>query len=808
MESIKQASLPGPLSRAQLLVQSGNLTGARHCVRRVLAEDPASTSALTLAGQISVRADEVRDAVRYFSRASHAEHHSDPRALLNLARAEELAGDARAALATTSRAATLFPEDPRPRALTALLHLSTGQPAQALEVLRDGDAGRLDPDMAYKIGNRLSALAPNQPSVRDRAMVFLLRAASNPGRFLEPALQDLLAIAGPEDRHRYDAARRLLVLNPKSAEAIDSIEGDLGLRQQPVRQAAWVWQAYCLSPGDLRRLSRAGELTHKVKWPNHGIAANTLLLQHARNHLGLIHRICDLFCRFNELHSDKVAVVDRAHAWVDSVLVAGPADPRIWDALAGLYKNIEAFELASALWPRIVRQFPSYHALHYNYGLFLDEQERTADALRELRIALVLKPDYQRASNLMSMVYTHIDDVIAALRYVRWAIAPRPTRATCWLNYGTYVRTLGDYGTAINAFQRAEILAKAANDKDMEASSRFNSGMSMIMIGELETGFNRLEARWATPGFPSPRRNFRMPIWRGPKDHHDAHLLAYMEQGMGDEVMLSWYLPFLRRDTQRLVVDCDPRLVNLLSRTYEGIEFLPRTENGHPNTRDPNLQYKIPMLHVPQYYVPEIKFLIRANWDWTERRGERFPARLTLEPERLERWHRWLNERFPGQPRLALSWRSKLRNRNRNQQYRSVEELAAAIPPGTVAVNLQYSSTDEEKERLYELGQQHGFEFVTPEGVDLTNDLEDVLALLQVSDAAVTPMISLAWMACAVGCPAYVFRSSRERVIWQQFGTPFVPWAPSMRLFFRDPSERWDAVVTDLRTRLSSFLLK
>jgi hypothetical protein len=95
---------------------------------------------------------------------------------------------------------------------------------------------------------------------------------------------------------------------------------------------------------------------------------------------------------------------------------------------------------------------------------------------------------------------------------------------------------------------------------------------------------------------------------------------------------------------------------------------------------------------------------------------------------------------------------------------------------------------------------------VTPEGVDLTNDLEDIFALLQVCDAAVTPMISLAWMAGAVGCPGYIFRTSRERAIWQQFGGAFVPWAPSLRLFFRDPSESWDATIGELNRSLTQLL--
>lgn len=781
-------------ARARHLVQAGALSEARRVVLRGLVSEPASAPGLTLAGQIALRDDSLGEAVRLFGRATSAERHADPRALLNLARAQEMAGHAQQALATARRASYLFPDDERPRALVALLHLSSGRPGDAAATLRSGDAARLHPDSAYKIGSRLAG----EPQYHELGITLLARAVSASGRFMTQALRELSQAARPSDRRRYDACRRLLILDPDSRDAMDAIDPWYAADRYLVKQAAWLWQSCCVERPTGKRLSRAAELTHRVQWPKHGIAANRILLGVSPGNPVLISRICDLFCRM------KAEGKAEAVAWGSGIVAADLPDPRIWDAVACMYKDVEAFDEAGEVWRQAIARFPEFQVLHYNYGLYLDEQLRSEEADRRLRMAMVLKPDYVKASNLMSMVKTHVHDVDGAIRYVRWAIMSNPRHATCWVNYGTYLRAVGDYGMAMEAFAQAE--RYAGSDKHIEASSRYNIGMSMVTIGELEKGFSLIESRWATDGFPSPKRPFKLKIWRGPRVHPGTRLLAFMEQGMGDEVMSSWYLPLLRRDTERLLVDCDPRLVALFERTYEGVEFVPRTIRGHEKTRDPDLIHKVPLLHVPQHYVPEVKFLIRDNTDWMERRGERFPARLALEPERLERWRRWLDTRFPGRPSIGLSWRSKLRTRHRDQQYVTVEELASAIPAGSVAVNLQYSSTDEEKERLAELGHRFGFEFVTPEGVDLTDDLEDIFAILQVCDAAVTPMISLAWMAAAVGCPTYVFRSSRERMIWQQFGMPFVPWAPSMRLFFRDPSENWNAVVTDLRTRLEGFL--
>lgn len=790
------------VDRAKQLVQSGELAKARSLVRRTLAADPAFASALTLAGQIAIRESSVDDALRHFGRAARVDDHPDPRALMNLARAEAMAGHGAAAIATARSAAVRFPDDPRPRGLLAVLLLDASRVEEAVAALKPGDTERLDPDSAYRIAKSL-ATADHHKRLADR---LLARAASQPGRFRLAAHRDLALAATPEGdgKEAYEALQRYLVQVPDAVDGMRALERFFKARNYPVKEAAWAWQAYCARPGDPAQLARAAELAYAVKWPAHGIAANRLMLEARPNDLDLITRICELFDRYRQLDEDKDGIQARALAWARSILDTNPRHPGIWNMIAGMYKAVEAFEQVSEMWPGIIARFPGYRVLHYNYGLFLDEQQRTDEAIKALRRALVLAPGYAIASNLLSMGVVRGEDLKGALRYVRWAVVSSPRKATCWTNYGSHLRAVGEYTKAIEAFGNAERFA--TDDPEQAAAGRYNRGMTYISIGELEEGFKLIEARWQTHAFPSPKRKFRQRIWEGPQKHPNSHLLVYMEQGLGDEVMMSWYLPMLRRDTRRLLVDCDERLIPLFERTYEGIEFVPRSREGHDKTRDRDLQFKIPIVHVPQHYVPELKFLIRGNWDWAERRGTRFPARLTLEPERLARWDRWLEERYPGRPRLGLSWRSRIRNRQRDRQYLTIEELAAALPEGAVGVNLQYSWTEEEAEQLTELGRKRGFDFVTPEGVDLTDDLEDILALLQVCDAAVSPMISLAWMAGAVGCPGFIFRTARERAIWQQFGSAFVPWAPSMRLFFRDPSEPWDPTIDDLNAHLTRFL--
>lgn len=792
MEPPDQA--PDHLGLARRLLASGAVADARRMVRRGLALQPGSAAALALAGRIAFRGAAMQEALDLFRRTAVVDQHRDPLALLNLAQAEQRTGRLGEARATAGRAAVLFPDDHRPRVLLALLMAETDGPEAAARQLRPGDIAALDPATAQKV-----AAATNTAGRRPGPDAEVSdQAASGPPQAVEveDGLRDLIGMSAPDDPRRYRAVRRILVQHPAAAGAFDAIDPVLRHRGEPGRRAAWAWRASCADPGNRGRLEHAAELTYEARLAAHGIAANRMLLRQMPGEFTVIWRIARLY--------PGAGNGSEAVAWGREILAGEPDDPRIWGVVAEMLGKLGEADASAEAWRQTIRRFPLRESLYYNLGGQLDGANRLAASRRAQRRALLIKPDYIKAANRLGMVHAAEHDVGRAIRYVRWALAVDPLYPKGRMNLGAYLRTAGAYGASIEALQAAESVA--GDDRNVAASSRYNRGIVNLLIGELAQGFNLIEARWATEGFPSPKRSFAQRIWPGPRAAPGSRLLLYMEQGMGDEIMLSWYIPLLRRDTARLVVDCDRRLVDLFARTYEGVEFVPASADGDPKAHDPDLRFKVPALHVPQYYVPELRSVLAENWRWSARGGTRFPSRLVHEPARLARWRRWMDERFAGRPRVAVSWRSAKHSRVRDIQYLTVEEIASAIPPGCVAVNLQYSSTAEETAELQQIGRRRGFEFVTPEGVDLTDDLEDVLAILENADAAVTPLISLAWMAGAVGCPAYVFRSTAERRMWHQLGTAFIPWAPSLKVFFRHPTESWDATIADLRSGLAAFL--
>ena len=99
----------------------------------------------------------------------------------------------------------------------------------------------------------------------------------------------------------------------------------------------------------------------------------------------------------------------------------------------------------------------------------------------------------------------------------------------------------------------------------------YNLALELISNGEVaESGFHHYRMRWWADGFSSNLvlcRNRMAWTVKAPR----PNLALYMEQGMGDEVMYSWYLPWVAADALSLTVECDSRLLPILKRSFQNI---------------------------------------------------------------------------------------------------------------------------------------------------------------------------------------------------------------------------------------------
>src|SRR5262249_39096600 len=126
------------------------------------------------------------------------------------------------------------------------------------------------------------------------------------------------------------------------------------------------------------------------------------------------------------------------------------------------------------------------------------------------------------------------------------------------------------------------------------ADARWNRSLCKLQLGDFEAGWEEYEWRWQTKNFdPSVRKitsegyAVRYPsasVWDG--CYVDGALLAWGAQGIGDQIFFAGMLDDLKHRAKRLIVEVEPRLVQLLRRSFPELEVFSHADEPYPGKID------------------------------------------------------------------------------------------------------------------------------------------------------------------------------------------------------------------------------
>jgi tetratricopeptide (TPR) repeat protein len=447
-----------------------------------------------------------------------------------------------------------------------------------------------------------------------------------------------------------------------------------------------------------------------------------------------------------------------------------------------------------------------------NLGVSYHECGDYAKAIQYHRRALALQPDLVDALVNLANALNRQDQPAEALELLRRALARAPDRAVIHNNLGAMLETQGDMDGALACYRKAHELdpelssvysnmgaAYKKTGRVLEAlrcynealrrkpdyhTARFNRALALLYLGQLEEGWREYEAGfWSN--IRKPQRPFSQPVWRG-EELGGKTILVWGEQGVGDEMIFANTFPDLIAAARHVVVECEPRLVALFSRSFPGAEVLPRTDVPHPRALAPDIDVQTPAGNIPRW--------LRGSLD-------RFPNHsgyLKADPAAVERWRKRLDA-LGGGLKVGVSWRSMVMNATRALDYIQIEQAGPIFAvPGVQFVNLQYSDCRQE---LALARARFGVELKVWDDLDLKDDLDGVAALISALDLVVSVSTAVSVMAGALGKPVWqlTFVSSGD---WQSLGTDYVPWFPSMKRFDRTYEQPWDAAIAAVAEQL------
>jgi Flp pilus assembly protein TadD len=457
------------------------------------------------------------------------------------------------------------------------------------------------------------------------------------------------------------------------------------------------------------------------------------------------------------------------------------AQPRNTDALYLLGLLTQAtrrYAESAELFQRAVEVNPKSAKYYVNLGLSLGGMglRRTSEAIAALRSAIALDPNIAEAWSNLGNEFRHEQQYEQAMDCYHKALKLKPDFAIAHCNLGVALQdTEPTLESAIAAYKKAISL------KPDYALAHWNLGFALLVSGDYERGLPEYEWRWRAQTIDSPRP-FTQPQWNG-GDLAGRTILLHAEQGLGDTIHISRYVPLVAARGGKVIFECQPPLVPLM-RGLPGLQQI--IPAGSPL---PAFDVHCPLLTLPLIFKTT---------------AETIPAPspfLRADPALIEHWSKKLPP-DPSRPRIGVAWAGRPENKNDRNRSMRLEQFA----PLAAAKNVRFYSL--------QIGPAADQARRPPPGmqlIDFTNDLHDfadTAAMMANLDLVIAVDTSVAHLAGAMARPIWVLLPFMPDWRWMLHRED-TPWYPTMRLFRQKTRGDWDEmmgrVAQSLVNRSSQF---
>jgi len=530
--------------------------------------------------------------------------------------------------------------------------------------------------------------------------------------------------------------------------------------------------------------------------------------------------------RFNDqaLQAHAAGRNDEAISLLRMAITLNPGQPLYHNNLGELLRLQGLTDLAMLSQDEAIRLNPNYAEAHSNRGNLLRQLNRGEEAIAEYRTALRLKPDFVDALNNLGAALLDRKDYAGAAEVLKKAVRLNPEIGMAQRNLGMALSALEDlkgaeaaYKASLSArFKPADggaaethlllgDIARANNDLDGalqwyerswherpgygEAHNRY--AVALMVDGRYREAWPHFEARWSLAETNVDKRPFTQPFWKGEALAPGQNLLLFTEQGVGESLVLWSLLPELLAAGITPVIECDPRMIPILQRSFPGIEMHGRANPPHPRFAAADLAMQATLFDIARVFRNSPTdctgaLPIRADLDRAANLRAQYQAGT-------------------GQPLVGVAWHSSSPKLGAPKSARLTDFAPFLTLPGLRFVDLQYGNRADDRDAL---NQAHGVDVIADPAIDQLKDLDAFAAQVAAMDVVVSTSNTTAHMAAALGKPTLILlhHGISPHWYWTRNGET-TPWYPTARLLRQSKAGDWknlaEAAAAELKQRFS-----
>lgn len=434
-----------------------------------------------------------------------------------------------------------------------------------------------------------------------------------------------------------------------------------------------------------------------------------------------------------------------------------------------------------------------------------DQDGRYDDAAELLRAILDVMPEQRDALHLLGVLAFRRNDLPTAVRLVEQAVDQGAGPALFWRNLCTLYEKVGRYDEALAAGRRAieldphdpqahhnlgvahyrllqvnEAVACAERAIELDPAmpaAHFALAEALLLQGQFALGWEEYEWRFQIPDAATLLPKTDRPQWDG-RPIADGLLLLIADQGFGDVIQFSRYIPWVRERCPNLLVACGVEVLTLLRDSFPWLHLTNRLR--------PDLPFAAycPLSGLPRLHGTTLETMLAKT------------PFLHTAPDRVAKWLRRLDVLSPGpRRRVGIVWAGRANPPNRSMSLSALAPLAAL--DGIVLVALQKGPA--QGEAAYYLGRAPLINL----GPEIA-DFSDTAAIIESLDLVVAIDTAVSHLAAAIGKPVCLMLPYSSDWRWLRDRSDS-PWYPTARLFRQEMPGRWGPVAARVASTIAGM---
>jgi tetratricopeptide (TPR) repeat protein len=459
-----------------------------------------------------------------------------------------------------------------------------------------------------------------------------------------------------------------------------------------------------------------------------------------------------------------------------------PAAADAYNSLGNAHQEHHQYEAALLAYEKVLAIQPDNAKTMSNYGAALNGLGRYEEALEWFDRALAAEPAMATALTNRGNALASLGAGDQALDSHRAALSAKEQEGAHFpdahLNLGNALAGLGRSAEAMAEYEKALAL------RPESGLAHWNRALLLLLQGKFAEGWREYEWRWRWSGYTEPRRGFPQPVWRGESASAlNGPLLVAAEQGFGDVVQFSRYVPLLADEGHNVLFEVHRELYELCRESFDH----PRIKVIARQTSPLDIEGKM------AFAAYTGLMSLPGRFETVEATIPAPVPYLAVAPERTARWAKRLKTK-PKTMKVGLVWAG--RPEHTKDRWRTIDPALLApllAKPGIAYYSFQKG---EAAGQLASSGVEHL-------GDELAN-FADTAAALQQMDLLISVDTSVVHVAGALAQPVWLLLPAVPDWRWRESGDS-TPWYPTLKLFRQTTRGDWGQVIAEMSRALDKL---